>query len=502
MKKLQNKKTKISEIKKQYTIKVTQKSNGFQARITLKIVDNGRNPRLTSHSAISIKDAVYKLLKRVVKELNEYKKMNLLRPDMYLTIYNSMTDSIQGLQLMSDTQIREILCIIFQVLVSPINETNTNNMTFLNNNAMNVATNSTDNIFQNTTSFLTEKEKTNYARQNQISKIESKDFKSVAIEWFEYKKSLTKESIENPKPLSQKTVQGYCRPLQNIIIPFFAKNNNISLITEKNLKECINSVDGYRTKEIVYIILKMLFSYAKDKGYIYYIPKLQKPKKPYTDKEEDIICIESDRHNLWIECLEKENTDVSLLFETMLLTGVRPEEACGLKWNAIDERTNELIIQNAYKDVPIYDGVKIIGHKREDSRLKTPESYRRIPLTKTLMQKLFEHKKEQEKHLNKHRIKQKEDEYIFLNIHNKPFVPESLAKPMRQFIKKYDLEYMTPYGLRHSFATFCSEQGMEEIVLMKLMGHTNFETTQKYYLCVSSKRKKNAIKEAYENVSD
>ena len=57
--------------------------------------------------------------------------MNLLRPDMYLTIYNSMTDSIQGLQLMSDTQIREILCIIFQVLVSPINETNTNNMTFL-----------------------------------------------------------------------------------------------------------------------------------------------------------------------------------------------------------------------------------------------------------------------------------------------------------------------------------------------------------------------------------
>ena len=68
---------------------------------------------------------------------------------------------------------------------------------------------------------------------------------------------------------------------------------------------------------------------------------------------------------------------------------------------------NELIIQNAYKDVPIYDGVKIIGHKREDSRLKTPESYRRIPLTKTLMQKLFEHKKEQEKHLNKHRIKQK-----------------------------------------------------------------------------------------------
>ncbi len=59
------------------------------------------------------------------------------------------------------------------------------------------------------------------------------------------------------------------------------------------------------------------------------------------------------------------------------------------------------------------------------------------------------------------------------------------------------LEPMTPYGLIHSFATFCSEQGMEEIVLMRLMGHSNFDTTQKYYICVSSKRKKQAIQEVY-----
>lgn len=32
---------------------------------------------------------------------------------------------------------------------------------------------------------------------------------------------------------------------------------------------------------------------------------------------------------------------------------------------------------------------------------------------------------------------------------------------MRAFIKKYELKYMTPYGLRHSFATFYSEEGME-----------------------------------------
>lgn len=71
---------------------------------------------------------------------------------------------------------------------------------------------------------------------------------------------------------------------------------------------------------------------------------------------------------------------------------------------------------------------------------------------------------------------------------------------MRKFRDKYELECVTPYGLRHSFATYCSENGMEEIVLMKLMGHSNFETTQKYYIKVSAKRKRLAMQEAYKVV--
>ena len=59
----------------------------------------------------------------------------------------------------------------------------------------------------------------------------------------------------------------------------------------------------------------MILDFARDKGYIYFIPKLKKPKRPYTDKEESIIFIESDRKDIWLDCFEKENTDISLLFE-------------------------------------------------------------------------------------------------------------------------------------------------------------------------------------------
>ena len=41
---------------------------------------------------------------------------------------------------------------------------------------------------------------------------------------------------------------------------------------------------------------------------------------------------------------------------------------------------------------------------------------------------------------------------------------------------------------------------MEEIVLMKIMGHSNFSTTQKYYIKISSKRKRLAMQEAYKVV--
>lgn len=82
----------------------------------------------------------------------------------------------------------------------------------------------------------------------------------------------------------------------------------------------------------------------------------------------------------------------------------------------------------------------------------------------------------------------------------KPFVPENLSDNMRKFIKKYNLEHMTPYGLRHSFASFCSEKDMDQLVLMKLMGHSDFNTTQKYYISIYNKRKKLAIEKAYKSI--
>ena len=55
------------------------------------------------------------------------------------------------------------------------------------------------------------------------------------------------------------------------------------------------------------------------------------------------------------------------------------------------------------------------------------------------------------------------------------------------------LEHLTVYGLKNSFATHCRESGMKAEALTELMVHTKYETTQKYYIHVSKKRKVDAL---------
>ncbi len=143
--------------------------------------------------------------------------------------------------------------------------------------------------------------------------------------------------------------------------------------------------------------------------------------------------------------------------------------------------------------------MKIIGHRYEDGELKTEESYRTIPISKrlkTMLQTL------QEKQMQLFEISGKkwtDSEYVFLNTEHKPFVPERLTKKIQGFIKKYKLEHMTVYGFRHSFATLNSEKGMDKEVLRELMGHSEFDTTDFYYIHISEERKQREYDRIHNN---
>ena len=137
-------------------------------------------------------------------------------------------------------------------------------------------------------------------------------------------------------------------------------------------------------------------------------------------------------------------------------------------------------IDNAVKVVKIYDeNHKVIGNKKIDDTLKTPESYRTIPLRKEYEEVLKDFKESEKKRLGK---LFREDNYVFLNRNGEPYTPEILTNKMPVFTEKWGLPHITPYGLRHSFASLMAKLGVKETVLKVMMGHKDISTTHRYYI--------------------
>lgn len=476
-----------------YRINLFDRTDRHDARISLPFFKGGINPRITASSSKSGEDAILKLLDKIKAKLIEAIEQEIIGTNNIFYIFDNISASIGDLKLDTNTillHFHNIVSCIYGYLnshtIAPI-ETQITQSVLSNNHA-------------NTEIYVSN---SNNQIQQSSELTEILSFKEVAIKWFHYKNAFTIKTKDNPKPLSKKTLQGYNKTMNLNIIPFFEEFDNIDNISNEKLQECIDTTNGGRQKEAVYIVLKMIIDYARENNYISSLMSLKKPPKPQKNSKlkiegHDFVYIESTKQNYWLDCFENEKTDVAYLFEGMLLEGFRPEEVCGLDWSSLVEDYNYFIVNNAFKDFPIYnENAEIIGHIREYDSLKTDESYRKVPVHPRYRDILLKHKENQKKTFKKLQLKWNENIPIFLNRYHKPYVPENLSKPLRLFREKYSLEYLTPYGLRHSFATFLSEQGMRDIVLMKLMGHADFGTTQKYYIFVSDTRKKQEYEQAW-----
>ncbi len=477
-----------------YRISLFDRTDRHDARISLPIFKGGVNPRVTASSSKSGEEAISKLLEKIKTRLIEGIDKGCVGNDNLFYIFDNISASISDLEIDTSTilaHFHNIVSCIYGYLnthiIAPVAPQITNSV-------------SSNNKITNTEIYISD---SNNQIQQSTELTEVLSFKEAAIKWFHYKYSFTIKTKDNPNPLSKKTLQGYNKTMNLNLIPFFEDYDNIDNISNERLQECIDATNGSRQKESVYIVLKMIIDYARENNYISSLRSLKKPPKPKKNSKlkiegHDFVYIESTRQSHWLDCFEKEETDVAYLFEGMLLEGFRPEEACGLDWTSLIEDSNYFIVNNAYKDFPVYnEDAEIIGHIREYDSLKTDESYRKVPVHPRYRDILLKHKENQKKLFKKLKLKWSEHTPIFLNRYHKPYVPENLAKPLRVFREKYKLEYLTPYGLRHSFATFLSEQGMRDIVLMKLMGHADFGTTQKYYIFVSDTRKKQEYEKAW-----
>lgn len=483
-----------------FEISLSMKGEFFRARsASLSKIINTKNVRPDALSKISFENAIQNLIPKIKDSLKGTDKQlgKIFTDDngkIMFSIENIIYENSQEVLKNNDVS-NSILSAFNEFLKnlssSVLNGNQLQNLSFVSNN---------NNI-------ISEQEECQQ-QQNLDSNEKIITFKDVCVEWLQHLLGRTKKSYEDEEYLSPTTLESYNRNIWNIVFPYLEEHpesDNILIFSESNVDEILNITQCRDTQRILLISLRLIFDYAIEQSYIKINPianKKLKKKKQIKKSENEYDFIEEDQRALWINCMIKEinsseykNTDAALAFLFTLLHGTRPEETCGVRWMDLNFDENDFFVQNAYKNNPIYDNetMKRIGWKPGDGPLKTPESYRHIPIDLLIKQLLIEHKKKQKSLYREKGQKWSEKEYVFHNSTATPFTPKVLSRNFLRFIRRNKLPHMVLYGLRHSFATHCRNSGMTPEVLARLMGHTEYETTQKYYIHISSQQKKDEL---------
>ena len=329
------------------------------------------------------------------------------------------------------------------------------------------------------------------------------NFYDFAVMWLNYKKEYVNPSTG--KTISPKTVETYAYTLKKHIKENFSQYT-VPEMTKEVVEEYVSNLRKVypRAAKDVFLMIRQILQYAKKRELIKEVPdfELKFPKKKRSKKTK-LVYLPAERQPVWLDILENDGRSFCKLFATLLQTGMRPEEGCGLLLSNIMFEQDMIYVGNAHKDITLYDNeFNIIGHKYIDDELKTDESYREIPMgerLKKMLKSIYNERKEQRE--KEHKKFDPSKEHVFLNTIGTPYLPERLNHKLKTIINKYNLEHMTVYGFRHSFATLMSENGMDKEVLREIMGHADFETTEFYYIYISDQRKKDEFNKAHEKIN-
>ena len=262
------------------------------------------------------------------------------------------------------------------------------------------------------------------------------------------------------------------------ILPEFGLQQ-MKAISSAQIQEFVNGFARTSKSQITMIIgtLKQIFSSAYADGMIERDPTvaLIRPKASKKDARRPLTKEETAR------VLEVIRTHQEGMFLAVLYyLGVRRGEALGLKWGDFDFKEDQVHIQR---------DIDFTGSTACEGELKTDASDRYIPVPSELKEILLANRGAS-------------DAYLFHTKKGEPFsqgtykrtwarlmvacgcvewreVKEGTSRP--DDILKQVKPTLTPHYFRHNYVTLLYESGIDPLVAMKIVGHTDYQTTANIY---------------------
>lgn len=179
---------------------------------------------------------------------------------------------------------------------------------------------------------------------------------------------------------------------------------------------------------------------------------------------------------LW-DALEGER--LGPLFRVMLLTGLRPGEALGLCWDAVDLKRGELTVR---RSVRLNRGTAELVDE-----LKTASSYRTIAVPAPALDVL-----------RSQRRAVVGPQLVFPTANGTPWNPANVRRELARICTDNGLPIVKPNELRHSCASVLSERGVPLELIADLLGHTSTRMLDQTY----RHRPRRAVSAAVEVMGD
>jgi integrase len=289
-------------------------------------------------------------------------------------------------------------------------------------------------------------------------------FQAYAIQWFEGKFYTRVRS---------NTFKNRRYYLEKHILPFFG-DKNLSSITPSDIDNFYAHLkrNGYADKTIstIHKFLNSLFRSAAINGDLTESPmeKLEKKPKDPVRIAEPWTLKESSQ---FIEAAERAGKDV--LYDFDLDTGLRQGEALALPWFNVDLEQ---------KTVTVTRSVSYDEDGNPELLPKTPESYRTLSLSDTIIEKLQNHKRRQDQ------LKKRfgpnynyELDLVFPTSRGDFLNPSNVRREFYALIKKAGVRRIRFHDLRHTHSAMLIRTGSSPGTVQERLGHEDIETTFKYY---------------------
>lgn len=281
--------------------------------------------------------------------------------------------------------------------------------------------------------------------------------------------------------IAENTRDGFQRELDLHIYPVIG-DYKITEITSAQITALLlrEQEQGQSVASVIrlYTVLNLLFkmAYLDDSIDRNPMDKVQRPKPRKDEKNaQEVEAFTADELKYIIACLEREPLKWQAMIRLMIDTGIRRGEACGLKWEAVNFKTNTAVISSNLcytKDAGIYLDTPKGG--------KTREVYFSDE-TKNLLRRL--------------RQKQAQScisQFVFTQDGTpEPMHPQSPTRYLTKFGRRYGVK-IHPHKLRHSFASVAITNGADIASVSETLGHSDKAVTLRMYTHANEESKRRA----------